>query len=159
MTGSFNVLIIGASYGSLLGAKLLLAGHSVTLVCTPDTAKLINANGTLVRLPVRGVDALVSVDSRELDAPLSAAPSEQVVAQDFDLVVLAMQQPQYSSPGVCELLHSVAHANVSCMAIMNMPPPPLLVRLPASTVCRCRKHCASGPDRAAHRRPARAASR
>jgi hypothetical protein len=29
-----NVLILGASYGSLLGTKLLMAGHRVTLVCT-----------------------------------------------------------------------------------------------------------------------------
>ena len=30
-----NVLIFGASYGSLLATKLVLAGHRTTLVCTP----------------------------------------------------------------------------------------------------------------------------
>ena len=30
-----NILILGASYGSLLGTKLLMAGHNVTLVCRP----------------------------------------------------------------------------------------------------------------------------
>ena len=33
-----NVLILGASYGSLLGTKLLMAGHNVTLVCRAKTA-------------------------------------------------------------------------------------------------------------------------
>ena len=36
----YNVLILGASYGSLLATKLLMAGHHVTLVCTGPTARL-----------------------------------------------------------------------------------------------------------------------
>ena len=28
-----SILILGASYGSLLATKLLMAGHNVTLVC------------------------------------------------------------------------------------------------------------------------------
>ena len=35
-----NVLILGASYGSLLGVKLALAGHDVKLVCLPQEAAL-----------------------------------------------------------------------------------------------------------------------
>ncbi len=30
---SYKILILGASYGSLLGTKLAAAGHDVTLVC------------------------------------------------------------------------------------------------------------------------------
>jgi ketopantoate reductase len=41
-----NILILGASYGSLLGTKLLMAGHNVTLVCRARTAELINRDGT-----------------------------------------------------------------------------------------------------------------
>ena len=39
---SYNILILGASYGSLLGTKMLMAGHNVTLVCRHQTAALIN---------------------------------------------------------------------------------------------------------------------
>ena len=127
---TYNVLIMGASYGSLLGTKLLLAGHSVTLVCTPGTAQLINRSGTLVRLPVRGMDTPVSIDSKSLSAGLHAATPDQIEPASYDLVVLAMQEPQYSSPGVRELLELVARAKVPCMAIMNMPPLPYLARLP-----------------------------
>jgi len=32
---TYNVLIMGASYGSLLASKLLFGGHKVTLICLP----------------------------------------------------------------------------------------------------------------------------
>jgi len=134
MSKSYNVLIMGASYGSLLGTKLLLAGHSVTLVCTAGTAKLINTEGTVVKLPVRGRDELVHVDSTKLDATLRASVPGDVDPQEYDLVVLGMQEPQYGVPGVRELLDNVAKARVPAMAIMNMPPLPYLERLPGLDV-------------------------
>lgn len=130
MTNSYNVLIMGASYGSLLGTKLLLAGHSVTLVCTAPTAELINREGTIVRLPVRGQTDLVQVESKKVKAPLRACVPGKVNPKDYDLVVLGMQEPQYQVPEVRELLDAVGRARVPAMAIMNMPPPPYLSRLP-----------------------------
>ena len=50
---SYNILILGASYGSLLGSKMLLAGHKVTLVCLPAEVEMINAQGIRVRMPVK----------------------------------------------------------------------------------------------------------
>jgi hypothetical protein len=50
--------------------------------------------------------------------------------KDFDLVGLAMQEPQYRSPGVRELLDAVAKSRVPCMSIMNMPPLAYLKRIP-----------------------------
>jgi len=32
---TYNVLIMGASYGSLLATKLLFGGHKITMVCLP----------------------------------------------------------------------------------------------------------------------------
>jgi hypothetical protein len=49
---------------------------------------------------------------------------------DYDLVGLAMQEPQYHSPGVRELLDAVAKSRVPCMSIMNMPPLPYVKRIP-----------------------------
>jgi hypothetical protein len=45
MPATYNILIMGASYGSLLASKLLFGGHAVTLVCLPAEADLINAEG------------------------------------------------------------------------------------------------------------------
>ena len=51
---TYKIMIMGASYGSLLASKILFGGHSVHLVCLPAEADLINAEGFRVRLPVRG---------------------------------------------------------------------------------------------------------
>ncbi|HSN19216.1 MAG TPA: hypothetical protein VLS49_00975 [Usitatibacter sp.] len=132
-----KILVLGASYGSLLGVKLALAGHSVTLVCLPAEAKLINEKGAIVRMPVRGRAGLVEVNSRSLPGEVSAVGTN-VDPAGFDLVALAMQEPQYGSPGVRELLQSVATSGVPCMSIMNMPPLPYLARIPGIDRQRCR---------------------
>jgi ketopantoate reductase len=97
MSTNYNVMIMGASYGSLLATKLLLAGHNVTLVCLPAEAALINTEGTRVRMPVKGRDGLVEIDSRECPGALSAEAPDAVNPSDFDLVALAMQEPQSTS--------------------------------------------------------------
>ena len=130
MSQPLNILLMGASYGSLLASKLLFGGHRVTLVCLPAEADLINKEGFRVRLPVRGRDEPVILDSRELPGKVDAAGTGDVNPADYDLVGLAMQEPQYRSPGVRELLDAVAKSGVPCMSIMNMPPLPYIKRIP-----------------------------
>ena len=127
---TYNILIMGASYGSLLASKLLFGGHTVKLVCLPAEADLINAEGFRVRLPIRGRKTPVELDSRKLPGKVSAGGTSGVNPKDYDLVGLAMQEPQYRSPGVRELLDAVARAKVPCMSIMNMPPLAYLRRIP-----------------------------
>ncbi len=67
---------------------------------------------------------------RKLPGKVSASGTAGVDPKDYDLVGLAMQEPQYRSPGVRELLEAVARANVPCMSIMNMPPLAYLRRIP-----------------------------
>ena len=145
MNPKYNVLILGASYGSLFGTKLLLAGHSVTLVCTKPTAELINRDGTVVRLPIRGRETAVEISSKGLDGKLSANVPDAVDPSAFDLVVLAMQEPQYGSEGVRELMGRVAAARVPSLAIMNMPPLPYLDRIPGLSTGPLRR-CYVDPD-------------
>jgi hypothetical protein len=127
---TYNILMMGASYGSLLATKLLFGGHKITLVCLPAEVEAFNKDGAHVRMPVRGRAEPVDLDSRKLPGSLSAAGPGEVNPRDYDLVVLAMQEPQYRSPGVRELLDAVARSRVPCMSIMNMPPPPYLRRIP-----------------------------
>lgn len=126
----YNILILGASYGSLLASKLLFGGHKVTLVCLPAEADLINAEGFRVRMPIRGRKDQIEIDSRKLPGKVSAAGPADVNPKDYDLIGLAMQEPQYRSPGVRELLDAVAKSGVPCMSIMNMPPLPYVKRIP-----------------------------
>lgn len=130
MATPYNTLILGASYGSLLAIKLLLAGHNVKLVCLPEEAELINTKGQTVRMPARGRDGLIEIHSGTLPGTLSAATPDAVDPREYDLIALAMQEPQYRAPGVRELLDAVAKSGVPCMSIMNMPPLAYLKRIP-----------------------------
>jgi hypothetical protein len=138
MPAPYRVLVFGASYGSLLAIKLVAAGHTVKLVCLPAEVEAFNADGARVRLPVKGREGLVELRSKDLPGKLSADVPSAVNVRDYDLVVLGMQEPQYRSPGVRELLEAVARAKLPCMSIMNMPPLPYLARIPGVAVDKLR---------------------
>ena len=129
-SGTYKILLMGASYGSLLASKLLFGGHSIHLVCLPAEADLINAEGFKVKLPVRGRSEPVLLESRKLPGKVTAGPAAGVNPKDYDLVGLCMQEPQYRSPGVRELLDAVGKSRVPCMSIMNMPPLAYIKRIP-----------------------------
>jgi hypothetical protein len=127
---SYNILLMGASYGSLLASKILFGGHRIHLVCLPAEADLINSEGFRVRLPIRGRSEPVVLDSRQLPGKVTAGPATGVNPKDYDLVGLCMQEPQYRAADVRELLDAVATSRVPCMSIMNMPPLPYVRRIP-----------------------------
>src|SRR6186713_2707743 len=130
MPATYKILIMGASYGSLLASKMLFGGHKIHHICLPAEADLINAEGFRVRLPVKGRKDPVLLDSQKLPGKVTAGPATGVNPKDYDLIGLAMQEPQYRSPGVRELLDAVAKSKVPCMSIMNMPPLPYIKRIP-----------------------------
>ena len=136
MSDNYNILILGASYGSLLGTKMAMAGHNVTMVCLPEEAALFNSDGAVVRMPVKGREGLVEIRSTTLPGKLDATGTD-ANPSDYDLIALAMQEPQYRSPGVRELLAKVAASKVPCMSIMNMPPLPYLKRIPGLDADAC----------------------
>ncbi len=126
-----NILILGASYGSLLATKLLMAGHNVTLVCRKNTAALINDKGTEVRIKLRDEPNHRSIFSRDLPGKLDASPPQNVDLSRYDLVALAMQEPQYTNHTIRVLMVKIAAASLPCLSIMNMPPLPYLKRIDA----------------------------
>src|ERR1700746_3452909 len=103
-----NILILGASYGSLLATKLLMAGHNVTLVCRRNTAELINRDGTEVRIKLRDEAAHRAIFSRDLPGKLDATMPQDVDLSRYDLVALAMQEPQYANHTVRGLMVETA---------------------------------------------------
>jgi hypothetical protein len=126
-----SILILGASYGSLLATKLLMAGHSVTLVCRRKTAELINRDGTEVRIKLRDEPTHRSIFSRDLPGTLDAVSPADVELSRYHLVGFAMQEPQYTNHTVRVLMIKIAAAKLPCLSIMNMPPLPYLKRIPA----------------------------
>jgi hypothetical protein len=128
---AYRVLILGASYGSLFGTKCLMAGHDVTMVCRAPTAELINARGTEVRIKLKGEGAHRAIHSAALPGRLNARTPENVDPAGYDMVVLAMQEPQYLHHTIRTLLARIAAARIPCLSLMNMPPLPYLKRIPA----------------------------
>ena len=128
-----NILILGASYGSLLATKLLMAGHNVTLVCRKNTAELINREGTEVRMKLRDEPTHCAILSRDLPGTLDATSPADVELSRYDLVGLAMQEPQYTNHTIRVLMVKIAEAKLPCLSIMNMPPLPYLKRIPVLT--------------------------
>lgn len=126
-----NILILGASYGSLLGTKLLMAGHNVTLVCRAKTAELINREGTEVRIKLRDEAVHRAIFSRDLPGKLDAVTPANVDLSRYDMVGLAMREPQYTNHTVRVLMVRIAAAKLPCLSIMNMPPLPYLKRIPS----------------------------
>src|ERR671914_806840 len=127
---AYKVLLLGASYGSLLASKMLFGGHSIHLICLPAEADLINQEGFKVRLPIRGRKDPVLLDSKKLPGKVTAGGVAGVNPADYDLIGLAMQEPQYRVDGVRQLLDAVGKSKVPCMSIMNMPPLAYLRRIP-----------------------------
>src|SRR6478736_2949935 len=105
-----NILILGASYGSLLATKLLMAGHNVTLVCRKNTAELINREGTEVRIKLRDEATHRAIFSHQLPGKLDAVTPGNVDLSRYDLVGLAMQEPQYSEHAIELLMMEIAEA-------------------------------------------------
>ncbi|MGI9365908.1 MAG: ketopantoate reductase family protein [Rhizobiaceae bacterium] len=124
-----EILILGASYGSLLSTKLLMAGHNVTLVCLPEEAELINGEGTFVRITLRGEDEPRIIASAHQPGQVRACVPGDADPQDYDLIAMAMQEPQYGADSVRDLLARIAKSQKPCLSIMNMPPVPYLRRI------------------------------
>ena len=140
----YRILILGASYGSLLGTKLLMAGHRVSLVCTRGTADLINRQGTRVRFPIKGWEGSLEIASDSLPGSLSAMTPDEANPDEYDLVVLGMQESHYAARGVRGLMRRVARSRKPCLAIMNMPPLPFLKRIPGLWISPL-EHCYADP--------------
>ncbi len=134
-----KMLILGASYGSLLSTKLLMAGHDATLVCRDKTAALINSEGTLVRIKLRDETEPREIRSGDLPGKVDAVTPEDARPEAYDFVGLAMQEPQYSAPAVKALMARIAASRVPCLSIMNMPPLPVSAPHPRARRCRSRR--------------------
>ncbi|MEO1066403.1 MAG: hypothetical protein AAFW47_03390 [Pseudomonadota bacterium] len=126
-----KILILGASYGSLLSTKLLMAGHDVTLICRETSADLINTEGTVVRMKLRDEAEPRLFRSDDLPGTVDAVTPENARPEDYDLIGLAMQEPQYGAPAVKALMKRIAESKKPCLSIMNMPPLPYLKRVEA----------------------------
>lgn len=122
-----RILVLGSSYGLLPGVRLALAGHYVTFVGRPEEVAAMASEPLRLLLPDRrggtGFDLAAPAERIALTAPEQANPSA------VDLVLLAMQEPHYADPAISALLSLIGTSGTPCLSIMNLPPPPFLIRL------------------------------
>ncbi len=128
-----NVLVLGAAYGLLPAVRVLLSGHRVTVVCRTSEQVALAAHGARITSLRRDgkSDTALSVGARIGQAPadeLQLAGVDLDLAR-FDIVFLAMSEPQYASDEVAGLLRRIGQANVPVVSLMNALPPPFLSRL------------------------------
>jgi len=122
-----RILFLGASYGSVLGMRIAAAGHAVQFACREDEVALINAHRLFLRVPARDNRATsVEIGASQCAVPPTASVPDEVDPRLFDLVCLAMQEPQYSAAGVRDLVDRIARARTPCLSLMNMPLPPFI---------------------------------
>src|SRR5712671_4625228 len=100
----------------MLATKLLMAGHNVTLVCRKKTAVLINSDGTEVRIKLRDEAMHRAIFSRGLPGTLDATSPQNIDLSRYDLVALAMQEPQYTNHTIRVLMIKIAEAITLLMA-------------------------------------------
>ena len=105
-----------------------MAVHDVTLDAA--RADLINMSGTEVCLPLRDETVPRRIRFTELSGRLDAKAPEMVDPSDYDLVVLATQEPQYLHYAVRLLINRIGDARVPCLSLVNMPRLPYLKRIP-----------------------------
>ena len=130
MPAKYKILIMGASYGSLLASKILFGGHSVHLVCLPAEADLINAEGFRVRLPVKG-----RKDPVEIEFAQAAGQGDGRRRRRGQPQGLRPGRPRHAGAAIplarrARTARPVATSRVPCMSIMNMPPLPYVKRIP-----------------------------
>ncbi len=129
VTTPLRILVLGASYGVILGMRIAAAGHRVTFVCREQEAALINAKKLFLRIPAKDRTLPVEISASQCPVAPDACVPGDVDPGGYDLVCLAMQEPQFSSPGVRQLVGRLARSRIPILSIMNMPLPPFLNKI------------------------------
>lgn len=131
-----NVLVIGASYGSLIAAKVAMAGHFVTVVGFDHEVTQIADRGMSVELPFRNDG---TTKAFQFNAQIGRAMQSDiwgllvpatVAAEDYDIAFLAVQEPQANAAELSGLFDSISAAKLPFVSVLNMAPLSFIARLP-----------------------------
>ena len=125
-TNQLSLLMLGASYGLVFGLKAAHAGHRVTFVCKPNEQELINQGKAAIKLSSKLDGTRVTLSSNDAPVPPVGISTQSVNPQDYDLCVLAMQEPQYADHEIQRVVQEIIAAQIPILSIMNMPLPPFL---------------------------------
>lgn len=118
-----KLLVLGASYGLAAGIRAAVSGHHVDFVCLPDDAALINSGLFTVQVKARNADRVIELKASDCPRAPQAFAAQDIRTEQYDLALLAMQEPQYAADGLTNLVQRLIADGVPCISIMNMPLP------------------------------------
>tara|TARA_B110000305_G_C19406756_1_gene623198 strand:- start:806 stop:1852 length:1047 start_codon:yes stop_codon:yes gene_type:complete len=118
----YNCLIVGASYGSLLAMKLIMAGHSVKIVGQNHEVDAINKKGINVSIKTKLKQKKLILNSKNYSKNLKAIDSSKVNCKEIDIAFFALKEIHFSQNNIIELVKQLAEHKVPAVALMNMPP-------------------------------------
>lgn len=134
MESGFDILVLGAAYGLLPAVRCCLGGHRVTLVCRQEEREALARQGASVTAQRRD-----GKPGRLLHAPAAKGRAESagvlgLVGPDpspegFDMVLLAMSEPQYADAQIADLMSRIADLGLPIVSVMNLLPACFLRRL------------------------------
>ena len=141
MGATVNILVLGAAYGLLPAVRLGLANHRVTVVCRQNERAMLAQHGATLEFRRRdGRQGLVlhmpACEGRASEPGQLGLVSPEISVEGFDLVFLAMGEPQYAAPEIAELMGAIAEAKLPVVSLMNLLPPAFLRRLEGLDVTR-----------------------
>lgn len=109
-----NFLIIGAgAIGCLIGGKLAIAGHSVTLVGRPRFVETVQEHGIVL------ADASGSRQIRDIQVVGSLAQAYSIPERRYDLIILTVKSYD-TSPALAELQAAIQVAKTSPTVILSL---------------------------------------
>ncbi|MBW7921425.1 MAG: hypothetical protein H3C51_04915 [Rubellimicrobium sp.] len=131
MSAPLSCLVIGASYGALIAARILQAGHRVTLVGHAAECDAITREGLTIDMPFRhlGLRHPFRLGPDTHDLQLATPPQARVAGHD--LCFLVVQEPQAAAPAIAALIARIAEARLPVVALMNLAPLACLERIAA----------------------------
>lgn len=128
-----DILVLGASYGLLPAVRLGLGGHRVTVLCRAYEQEAIAKLGATVQLTRRDgnpgqIMRMAAAEGRAVRSGELGLVGPDVIAAGFDLIILAMGEPQYAAPELAAFMNSIAKADVPILSLMNLLPSSFLQR-------------------------------
>jgi len=140
---TLSLLVLGASYGLLPAVRIALAGHRVSIVCRNAERQVLADHGaslTFLRrdgAPGKRLTMAADHGAASIPARLGLCATD-VDPAGFDLVIIAMSEPQCADPEIAALIRRTAEAGRPILSLMNMPPASFMARFGAAWADRLR---------------------
>lgn len=115
-----NCLIFGASYGSLIAAKLIEANHNVKIFCSEKELELIQKFN--LKVTINSISKKQYKFEYKLNDQFQVYSSYDFSLNDIDIVFFAMQEHHFNSENLVKILNDISKKKIPIVSILNLLP-------------------------------------